>query len=158
VWIDFVQNQYYAELCTLKPFFKNEEGRHRKICVRYGTMDYLKSILKNFEKQKYQTLISTDLITYHYCWFRKDKYKQLRYDQLSRPDYYWKFFDEGLKNADKLEYATICMRPDKQGTYRYVSAINIEHPEAIKQHDNYIKNSINIENVIRKGITKEFVQ
>lgn len=158
VWIDFMQNQYYAELATLKPFFKNEEGRHRKICIRYGTIDYLKSILKNFERQKYQTLIPTDLITYHYCWFRKNKYKLLRYDQLQRQDYYWRFFDEGLKQIDTLQYAHVCMRPDKQGTYRYASAISIDHPNAIKTHENYVNESVNIQDVIEKGLVKEYNQ
>lgn len=155
IWIDFVQNQYYAELSTLKPFFKNEEGRHRKVCIRYGTIEYLKSTLKHFEKQKYSSLNHTELITYHYCWFRKNKYKSLRYDQLNRPSYYWKFFDDGLKYIDELKYSTICMRPDKQGTYRYVSAIDIEHPDAIKTHENYIKEIVDINKIIKNNIVKE---
>jgi hypothetical protein len=152
IWVDFVQNQYYAELCTLKPFFKNQEGRTRKICVRYGTMDYYKSILHSFESQKYPSLFPTDLITYHYCWFRKDKYKQLRYDQLNRPDYYWKFFEAGLQEIDSLKYAKICMRPDKEGTYRYTHAINLPHPNAIKEHQNYIKPHVDIDKIIERGL------
>jgi len=156
IWVDFIQNQYYAELSTLKPFFKNEEGRTRKICVKYGTMDYYKSILRNFESQKYPTLYPTDLITYHYCWFRKDKYLSLRFDQLNRPDYYWKCFRNGLSDIDSLEFAKICMRPDRQGTFRYVHAINIEHPKAIKSHENFNKTPINIDDIISRGMVKEY--
>lgn len=156
IWIDFVENQYYAELSTLKPLFMNQEGRHRKICVKYGTMDFYKSILRNFESQKYPSLFPTDLITYHYCWFRKGKYKQLRYDQLNRPDYYWKYFDSALNDIDSLQYAKVCMRPDKQGTFRYTHAVNIDHPEAIKFHENYIKHPINIEDILSKGLIKEY--
>ena len=154
-WIDFVNNQYYAELSTLKPFFMNKEGRHRKICVRYGTPEVYESVLKNFESQKYPNLFPTDLITYHYCWFRKGKYKQLRYDQLNRPTYYWKIFDNALKDVDSLQYAKICMRPDKEGTFRYVHAVNINHPEAIKNHENYIKDVVNIDDILSKQIIKE---
>lgn len=150
IWIDFVQNQYYAEACTLKPFTMQKDGRSRKICVRYGTYDHYKFVLSNFESQKYPNLYPTDLITYHYCWFRKDKYLQLRFDQLNRPSYYWKYFKNGLDYIDQFKFSKICMRPDKTGTYRDVMALNIEHPEAIKKHENYISDlKINIDDVIK---------
>lgn len=155
IWIDFVQNQYYAELSTLKPFFKNENGKTRKICIKYGTMDFYKSILNSFESRIYSNLYPTDLITYHYAWFRKNKYLDLRFDQLNRPDYYWKFFKEGLSNIDQFKFAKICVRPDQKTTHRYVHAINFEHPEAIKSHDNYIKSEINIDKIINDGLIKE---
>lgn len=157
IWIDFIQNQYYAELITLKPFFTNQEGRTRKICVRYGSMDYYKSILRNFESQKYPNLFPTDLITYHYCWFRQDKYKQLRYDQLNRPNYYWKFFDEGLQYMNELKYAKICIRPNKNGTDRYAHFLNVDHPDAIKNHPNYIKETVDTNSIIQSGLVKEHI-
>jgi hypothetical protein len=50
------------------------------------------------------------------------------------------------------------MRPDKQGTYRYASAISIDHPNAIKTHENYVNESVNIQDVIEKGLVKEYNQ
>ena len=155
IWIDFVQNQYYAELKSLKPFFKNEEGSTRKICVRYGTHDYYKSVLENFESRDYKSLFSTDLVTYHYAWFRYDKYLQLRFDQLNRPDYYWKYFQEGLNKINEAKYAKICNKPDKQGTYRYVSAVKINHPESIKSHRNYI-NNVDINKIIEENLSFDY--
>lgn len=155
IWIDFVRNQYYAELNTLKPFFKNQEGRHRKICIRYGDMDYLKSVLRNFESQKYTSLYPTDLITFHYSWFRKGKYLDLRFDQLNRPDYYWKCFTKGIEYIDELKYSKVCIKPDKNTTHRYAHIISIEHPEAIKSHENYIKDVVNVDDILSKQIIKE---
>ena len=52
----------------------------------------------NFQKQSYPNLFPTDLITYHYAWWRPGKYKGLRMKQLNR-DFepgHWEFFDECL--------------------------------------------------------------
>lgn len=155
IWIDFVGNQCYADMCTLKPFLMQKEGRHRKICVKYGTLEYYKSILNNFESQQYPSLYPTDLVTYHYCWLRKDKYLQLRFDQLNRPEYYWKYFKDGLNFINELKYAKICIRPDKTGTYRYVNAIDIDHPESIKNHENYIKN-VDVNKIISENFEIDY--
>jgi len=148
IWIDFVENQFYAEMKSLKPFFKNEEGSSRKICIRFGDMKYYKSVVGNFESRNYTNLYSTDLVTYHYAWFRYDKYLQLRYDQLNRPNYYWKYFNDAIRYIKEFKYAKICNKPDKTGTYRYVLAVELKHPEAIKTHPNYIKTDVNINKII----------
>jgi hypothetical protein len=150
IWVDFVQNQYYAELKSLKPFFKNQEGSTRKICIKYGTQKFYESVIGNFESRNYEALYSTELVTYHYPWFRFGKYLDLRYDQLNRPDYYWKYFSQALNYIDELKYARVCAKPDKQGTYRYLSAVKINHPEAIKSHPNYISD-IDIETIINNN-------
>lgn len=147
IWIDFIENQYYADMCTLKPFIMQKDGKHRKIGIRYGTDEYYKNILNNFESQRYPSLYPTDLVTYHYAWFRQGKYLQLRFDQLSRPDYYWKCFMDGVNYINEFKYSQICIRPDKTGTYRYTSAVNMTHPEAIKSHPNYV-NNIDIDSII----------
>ena len=126
------------------------DGKHRKIAVRYGTDEYYKNILSNFESQRYPSLYPTDLVTYHYAWFRQGKYLQLRFDQLNRPEYYWKYFIDGINHIKEFKYSQICMKPDKTGTYRYVSAINMPHPEAIKSHPSYAYN-IDIDSIINNN-------
>ena len=100
-WIEFCGNQYYAEKNSLKPLLLvepqwAEQGRSRKICIRFGDMETYKSILMNFEKNIYPMLFPTDLITYHYAFWRPGKYKDLRCDQLNRYDGYWETFYKGL--------------------------------------------------------------
>jgi hypothetical protein len=159
IWIDFIENQYYADMSTLKPFIMKKDGRSRKICIRYGTMDFYRNTLSNFESQKYPSLYPTDLITFHYCWFRKDKYLQLRFDQLNRPSYYWKYFKNGIDYINQFKYAKVCIRPDKTGTYRDAMIVDMEHPEAIKSHPNYNSNpNINIKNIIENNEVLDYNQ
>ena len=42
-------------------------------------------------------LYPTDLTTYHYAWWRPDKFKEIRYAQLNRDKSYWNEFDFGLQ-------------------------------------------------------------
>ena len=91
--------------------------------------------------QQYPMLYPTDLVTYHYCWFRPEKYKQLRFDQLNRPKSYWDNFNKGLdliKNNSNKE--DIVLRPSSpiNSNNRYAAYINIDHPESIKKHPNFI--------------------
>ena len=89
--------------------------------------------------------ISTDLITYHYNWFRFGKSKQLRYDQIVRQKKYWDDFENGLQEIksntiNKIDKDVI-LRPSREEVdpMKYASYINIEQPNAIKQHPNFIK-------------------
>lgn len=154
-WIDFITNQYYADMCTLKPFFKNQKGRYRKIGVKFGTMDFYKNVLQNFESQKYNFLKDVDLITYHYAWFRPNKYLNLRFDQLNRHPDYWRHFNIALSKTSECIYSQILARPSLTGTYKYFSAIDISHPKAIKDHPNFIKEKINIDKVIENNMIYE---
>lgn len=144
-WIDFIENQYYCERSTLKPFIEKIEGRHRKICIRYGTEEFYRDVVLNFVSQKYPMLYPTDLVTYHYCWWRPGKYKQLRYDQLNRPSHYWQQFDQALNQIRELKEKEIVLRPDKpiSSTARYASYWEIEHPKAVINHTNYINKDKN---------------
>jgi hypothetical protein len=144
-WIDFVENQFYCERSTLKPFLDQKEGRHRRIAICFGTWEFYEDVLLNFMTQKYPMLYPTDLLTYHYCWWRPGKYKQLRYDQLNRDKIYWENFDIGLeqikRNTEDGITSDVVLRPDRADhlTHKWASFIEIEHPKHIKQHPNFVK-------------------
>ena len=143
IWIDFVQNQHYVEKYTLKPFEIKKDGRHRKICVRFGDMDFYKDVTQNFMTQKYEMLFPTDLITYHYAWWRPGKYKDLRMKQLNR-DFepgHWEFFDECLEKMKNMEVEDeILVRPHlKKWTNGWIKKYEFEHPKIIQNHENWRK-------------------
>lgn len=90
-------------------------------------------------------LFKSDLYTYHYNWFRFDKNKQLRYDQIVRSEEYWGNFEKGLQEIkhntiNKIDKDVI-MRPNKQDSdpMKYASYINIQQPKAIQYHPNFIQ-------------------
>lgn len=143
-WIDFIETQYYCERSTLKPFLDNKEGRHRRVCIRYGDEAFYKEVLLNFMTQKYPMLYPTDLLTFHYCWWRPGKYKQLRYDQLNRPAEYWQHFDKALAEIRQIGNTSrqdVVLRPshDSSMTSHWASYFDIPHPKHIKQHPNYLQ-------------------
>ena len=143
IWIDFVQNQHYVEKYTLKPFEINKDGRHRKICIRFGDMDFYKDVTQNFMTQKYEMLFPTDLITYHYAWWRPGKYKDLRMKQLNR-DFepgHWEFFDECLEKMKNMEVEDeILVRPHlEKWTNGWIKKYEFEHPKIIQNHENWRK-------------------
>ena len=146
IWIDFMETQFYAEKKTLHPLIDsiNGEGRRRKVCVRYGSMEFLKGVLSNFMTQQYPMLNPTTLITYHYPWWKPGKFKELRYNLINREKNYWEHFDKVLtqirKNGDNIK-DDIILRPNlpENRLSRYASHIEIDHPKHIKNHPNYIK-------------------
>ena len=153
-WIDFIENQYYAEKSSLKPFIWRdiedtpsgwaEQGRSRKMCIRFGDMETYKSILLNFESQKYEMLYPTDLVTYHYAWWRPGKYKELRCKQLNRHPSYWDNFMIGTNKISENKYLDIDVRPSMgpqsiNGTFRYIRFFDIDHPKHIKNHPCYVE-------------------
>ena len=92
--------------------------------------------------QQYPMLYPTDLVTYHYCWFRPEKYKQLRFDQLNRGDGYWENFDKGLQKIRNENPKTdVIIRPTSpaDSNNRYAAYLEIEHPASIKKHPNFAK-------------------
>jgi len=162
-WIDFMENQYYAEKSSLKPFLLEdpawaEQGRSRKICIRFGDMSTYKEILMQFEKNHYPMLFPTDLVTYHYAWIRPYKYKMLRYSQLNRAQEYWNKFEIGLQEANKFKYSEIDVRPlthELHLTYRYIKFFDIDHPSHVKDHPCFVselsdeqKQQIELENLV----------
>jgi len=145
IWVDFVENQFYAFKSTLKPFLKKEwdiqQGRSRRIGIKFGDWDWYKYVINNFMTQQYPMLYPTDLITYHYAWWRPGKYKDLRYKQLNRSSEYWTQFQVGLDNIRENKYLDIDVRPsmEKNSTYRYIRFFDIDHPSHVKDHPCYDK-------------------
>jgi len=140
-WLDFIETQYYVEKKNFVGW-KTGAGRSRRVCVRFGTWEFYINVLSNFMTQQYPMLYPTDLVTYHYCWFRPEKYKQLRFDQLNRENGYWQDFNKGLQQIrDNNTKSDIVIRPSSptNTNNRYASYIEIEHPEAIRNHPNFIK-------------------
>ena len=153
-WIDFLETPDFCERSTLKPLklFSDSwaqacEGRHRKVCIRYGTSEFYKDVISNFMTQNYPMLYPTDLITYHYAWWRPDKFKELRYAQLNRPKEYWEFFEKAMKqilHSKQMQVSSngrdVVIRSDRpaEQTHRWASFIDIDHPKHVKQHPNFI--------------------
>ena len=142
IWLDFLETQNYIETNN-NPFIGRPRGR--KLAIKFGTMEFYKRVVGEFESQNYSMLYKSDLITYHYNWFRFGKNKQLRFDQIVRKPDYWEKFNNALMemhyNSNNSINATVVLRPDRDinDPMRYASYINIEQPEAIKYHPNYIK-------------------
>ena len=139
IWLDFLETQNYIEECN-NPFSGNI--KRRKIALRFGDIDYYKQVVGQFESQRYNMLHESDLITYHYNWFRFDKNKELRYDQIVRSLEYWRDFETGLStikhNSMHNIHDTVVLRPSRNNITRFATYINIEQPNAIKTHPNYI--------------------
>ena len=145
IWIDFMETQYYAEKKNLTPLHNNGEGgRSRRVCVRYGDMDFYKNVLSNFMTQQYPMLYPTELITYHYAWWRPGKYKELRFSQLNRHPQYWVDFNRGLeqiKENRNFNTDDVVLRPSSpvDSKNRYAAHVEIDHPKHIKEHPNYLR-------------------
>lgn len=150
VWLDFMETQHYVEKKNLIGY-QTGGGRQRRICVRFGTMEFLKKVLGNFMTQDYSMLHPTSLLTYHYPWFKPGKYKELRYALIHRDPSYWQAFEKGLQQAkeqsikwtqgaEKID-SDITIRPSSPTTSnnRYITFIHINHPKAIIDHPNFIK-------------------
>lgn len=141
IWLDFLETQNYIEKNN-NPFIGRVKGR--KIAICYGGPDFYKQITNQFEKQNYNMLFKSDLYTYHYNWFRFDKNKQLRYDQIVRSEEYWGNFEKGLQeikhNTINNINKDVIMRPNKQDSdpMKYASYVSVIQPNAIKQHPNFV--------------------
>ena len=146
-WVDFLETQYYTEAINLV------QPKYRRFAYRFDNMENYKSAMSGFMSQNYSRLQKCDdFITYHYPWFVYDKWKELRYELIHRSDpQYWKDFDDGLQEIRQsskwindfgkvMDYQDkIVIRPSRQDEGRYAKFIDIEHPEAIKNHPNFIK-------------------
>ena len=154
VWIDYHQNQYYCEKQHIPTLQENDNCMSRRICIKFGTMDYYLSIMKNFMSNNYHDpvhgygmLFPTDLITYHYSWLRPGKFRDLRCDQLMRQVGYWDVIKHSLDQADELKYDEILIRHNNRhttsGWIKYFD--KYEHPKHIKEHPCYLKKKPNIE-------------
>ena len=144
IWIDFLETQYYCERVTLQPLLDNREGRHRRVCIKYGTEEFYKNVLLNFMTQRYDMLHHTDLITYHYAWWRPGKYANLRADQLNRDVRYRQQMANALqeiRDAKNLTRTDIVIRPDSTDISRWASYVEMTHPKHVHEHENFIKDN-----------------
>ena len=142
-WIDFIGNQYYAEKSQWVRYTENlPDTKSRRICICYGTEQFYRNVLLNFMTQKYPMLFPTDLVTYHYAWWRPGKYKELRYAQLNRSSEYWQSFDTGLQQIEKAngeDIGDVVIRPHLgEISHKYATYVDIEHPIHVKNHENFI--------------------
>jgi hypothetical protein len=139
IWLDFLETQNYIEACN-NPF--NGHIKRRKIALRFGDINFYKHVVSQFESQQYNMLHKSDLTTYHYNWFRFDKNKELRYEQIVRRPEYWNEFESGLQqmryNSKNNIQQEVLLRPSRNDITRYASHVDIIHPTAIKSHPNYI--------------------
>ncbi len=151
IWVDYMQNFWYAEKHRIKPWLKDPKYQHednymsRRICFCYdkGGVKYL-NMINNFMTTDYHNPITgygmlypTDLITYHYAWIRPSKFRELRCDQLQRNGGYWKNFTDGLDKCDDYQFNKICIRPnDVHLSKGYVKFFNhFKHPKHIRNHE-----------------------
>jgi len=150
IWIDFIENQFYIEGNDIFTFL-NKQFSHlaksRRICIKYGDANFYQDVLSRFMtvtyhdyNKGYGNLYPTDLITFHYAWFRPDKFKKLRCDQLDRPDGYWNRFLNGVEKCNELKYKRIIIRPHLIGKPTAYAEFydKLEHPSHIKSHPCYI--------------------
>lgn len=159
-WVDFLETQYYTEAINLT------QPKYRRFCYCYDNMENYLKAMDGFMTQNYPLLKKTeDFFIRHYCWFQPEPYKQLRFDLIyrSNPEY-WEDFDKGLSDIREVserlklnehyasyepwnfdtslsfaKYRKIVVRPSRNDEGRWAEFIDIEHPEAIKNHENYIK-------------------
>ena len=151
IWIDYMQNFWYAEKSRIKLYLPEKKYQHegnyqsRRICFRYDKdgVKYEK-MLDNFMTTNYHDpiegygmLFPTDLITYHYAWIRPGKFRDLRCDQLGRPSGYWDSFRVAMDLCDRYAYPEICVREGKRDlSHGWVKFFDkLPHPKHIKNHE-----------------------
>lgn len=145
-WVDFLETQYYTELINIVA------PKYRRLAYCFDTTENYKKAMDGFMTQNYSMLTKIDSIFIrHYCWFQPEPYKQLRFDLIYRSNpKYWEDFDEGLqiirsrsemykKTGMIPEFAMKTeLRPSRNDEGRWATFIDVKHPEAIKNHPNYV--------------------
>ena len=107
-------------------------------------MKFYEDVFNRFISQDYKNLYPTDLITYHYSWWRPGKFLDLRCEQLVRPAGYWEAFKNAINMANRCEMDEINNRPSvstsKDNITAWIKKIKIEHPIHIRGHECFLKN------------------
>jgi hypothetical protein len=134
-WVDFVENQHYID---------NGGVRSRRICIRFGTWEFYHYVLSKFMHERdYNMLYPTDLITYHYSWWRPGKFRELRFDQLQRDPLYWKYYNEGLNKVYEAKHKKIKIRYNRQDddpSAYIIFTSQYNHPKHVKNHECWSNN------------------
>lgn len=143
-WLDFLETNYYTEAINLV------QPKVRRFCYKFDNMEnYLAAMGDGFMTQSYPKLKKVDsFFIRHYCWFLPEKYKQLRYQLIHRTDpQYWLDFDNGLNEIREYSQRithpnympSVEIRPSRQDEGRWAKFIDIPHPKAIMNHENFVK-------------------
>ena len=142
LWYDFLETQYFIERESHPEHGGKLKGR--KICIRFGDWNFYNSVVEQFMSQDYSMLFPTELETFHYNWFRFDKYKELRFEQIVRNNpNYWTEYEEGLQEIKKnTGEQLVVLRPSWKNHIReHAARINLNHPKHIRSHPNFIDNN-----------------
>lgn len=156
-YVDFLETQFYTENINIF------QSKYRRFVYKFDSLpNYQMKMGAGYLTQYYPELKCIDsFFMRHYCWFRPNEYKQLRFDLIKRNDQYWKDFETGLreikkhsndvgKYEDHLEGAEfilrpikvpnkILIRPSRQDEARWAKFIDVSHPKHIFNHLNYVK-------------------
>jgi hypothetical protein len=146
-YIDFLETQYYTENCNIN------SPKYRRFVYKFDNWyNYRRKMGSGYLTQDYKELKKIDsFFVRHYCWWRPGKYKELRYELIWRKDeQYWQDFENGLQNIkmNTQNYVfesgldvqnKIIIRPSRQDKARWAQFIDVPHPEAIKNHENFVK-------------------
>lgn len=146
VWKDFLETQFYTEMIN------EVSPKWRRFAYCFDTMQNYRSAMDAFMTQNYTHLKKVhDFFGFHYPWFCPEPWKQLRYELIYRKDpKYWQDFEEGLQNIrNESNYIgkhwtyvpkdKILIRPSRQDEARWATFMNVSHPDAIQNHENYCK-------------------
>ena len=91
-----LKNTGIDEILEISTFLDTTNPEVSRALVKFSQTE-IENVVLNFMTQHYPMLYPTDLITYHYAWWRPGKFKQLRYDQLNRSQEYWDDFEKGVQ-------------------------------------------------------------
>lgn len=152
-YVDFLETQFYTETINL------QSPKYRRFAYKFDNIDnFAKSMSEGFMTQNYSSLGKTDrFFVRHYCWWRPEPWKQLRYDLIWRKDpQYWKDFETGLQGIRKISQFIIddpieeegnileipdkiLIRPSRTDEAKWAQFIDISHPKHIQSHPNFVK-------------------
>lgn len=157
-YVDFLETQFYTECINIA------QPKYRRFAYKFDDMQsYLSAMGDGFMSQTYHKLNKTDLFfVRHYNWWRPEPWKELRYELIWRKDpKYWQDFEDGLQKArknstiialmekkgidiggyckDSVLFNKVLLRPSRQDEAKWAQFIDVEHPEAIKSHPNFVK-------------------
>lgn len=148
-WVDLVGTQYYTEACNLPSH--GGTLKHRRLAYRFDNMDAYIKMCKGFTAQNYPGLrVNSDIITYHFCWFRPFPYDSLRYELITRPVGYWENFRGGLEqiyvtSISGRDLFPVLLRPSRTGPARYAVKVPMffeSYPTAIHDHPCFVKSRL----------------
>lgn len=159
-YVDFLETQHYTEYINIS------QPKYRRFVYKFDNLEnYQRKMGQGYLTQNYPELkrIETFFMR-HYCWFRPNEYKELRYNLIKRNDQYWQAFESGLQQIRKVseekvqiesEFKEIglstfgflentgrnkvLIRPSRHDEARWARFIDIPHPKYIQSHPNFVK-------------------